>query len=409
MKKIFCLLFTMIFFLGGFMLSGEFFGEEPSDGPIADTVKAIWISQYDIKNVLTLDGHQRDVSQARDMISEIFDNCAALGFNTVFLQVRPNGDSLYPSEIFASSSYAVGQYGGEFAYDPFEIAVSAARERGLSVHAWINPLRLMKTDELLRLDPQNILRRWYDGGKYIREHEGRLYLDPAYPEVRELVAEGALEAAKKYDIDGVHMDDYFYPHGIGEEFDVVSYSELGGGLELANFRRKNTTELIRCIGDALRSHSPRLLFGISPGGNLETLFNTDYVDIEKLCADGDVDYICPQIYFGMEHETHAFDEVYMRFAAIPRAAEVRLFVGITLGKAESASLGIGDKYAGSGKNEWLESRRVLADCLEFLKENGSSDGISVFCYQYFFDPVSGAKNKNTEEELASFLPVWKDF
>lgn len=406
MKKFFCSLFALLFFFTGV----AFVGKQFSDKPVAptdekETMKAIWISQYDIKNVLV----SRQKTEVRRMLGVIFDNCVSLGFDTVILQVRPNGDSLYPSEIFAPSAYAVGEYGGEFSYDPFAAAVELARERGLSVHAWINPLRLMKPNEIVKIDPHNILRRWYAENKYIVEHEGRLYLDPAYPEVRDLIADGALEVARKYDIDGVHMDDYFYPHGISENFDNASYSMFGGALSLPDFRRENITKLVQNINVSLKSYSPDLIFGISPGGNLETLFNTDYADVEEWCRGGYLDYLCPQIYFGMEHETHAFDEVYLRWRSISRSENVELFVGITFGKAENASMGIGDKYAGTGKNEWLDSRRVLADCLDFLKENGEPDGIFVFCYQYFFDPVSGEKNKKTEEELDNFLPVWKDF
>ncbi len=402
MKKLFCIILAIA------ALSGVLFFMKNEKTEEKKTVRAIWISQYDISSVLTENGHQRNESNVRAMLDTVFDNCISLGFNTVFLQVRPNGDSLYPSELFAPSVYAVGTYGNEFSYDPFAIAVASASSLGLSVHAWINPLRLMRTEELARLDESNILRSWHDSGEYIFEHEGRLYLDPAYPEVRSYIAAGALEVASHYDIDGVHMDDYFYPHEIGD-IDAASYKKFGASLSLADFRRDNVTKLIMEINSALKSHSHDLTFGISPGGNLETLYNTDYADVARWCDGGYIDYICPQIYFGLEHETHAFDELYLRWAAIPRDANVKLYVGITFGKAEAASLGIGDKYAGTGQNEWINNRRVLADCLEFLKKSGAPDGISVFCYQYLFDPVSGEKNDKTEAELDSFLPVWKDF
>ena len=374
-------------------------------------VRAIWISQYDLSPILTENGAQRKKDDFCKKAARMLDNCVLLGFDTVMLQTRPNGDSLYPSELFCPSAYAVGAYGKDFSYDPIEILVALCRERGLSVHAWINPLRL--TRELEMREGFAVEKWWsdpYKKGRYVVLHEGRLYFNPAYAEVRRLIADGAVEVLARYSLDGVHMDDYFYPHGIGEGFDTEAYKSFGSGRTLAEFRRNNISSLVSEIYSAVKAVNENALFGISPSGNLETVYSTDYADVYGWCAKkGYIDYICPQIYFGMEHETWDFAKTLEKWEAVVSSDSVKLFVGITFGKAQNGSLGIEDKYAGSGCREWINSRRVLADCLEFAKERAELDGVFVFCYQYFYDPVSGEENENISEELENFLPVWKDF
>ncbi len=386
----------------------------PSQSEEKAFTKAIWLSQYDLAPIYTSGNGQRKKDEFCELVGIMLDNCIELGFDTVIVQVRPNGDSMYPSKYFCASRYVTGQYGKDLEYDPFELIVSLCRIRGISVHAWINPLRLMSESQLLQISPDNILRKWWDNeetrGKYVVEFEDRLYLNPAYSEVRRLIADGASEIVDRYSVDGVHMDDYFYPHGIGEEFDCAAYELCGTVLNLGDWRRENISSLVSLIYSSVKAKDENAIFGISPGGNINTVFTTDYANIYEWCAKkGYIDYICPQIYFGMKHETQSFDATYKKWESIVTENTVSLYVGITFGKAESASLGIGDQYAGSGYDEWINSRRVLADCLLFLREREALDGICVFCYQYFFDPVTGVENENIADELENFIPVWKEF
>ena len=372
--------------------------------------KAVWLSQYDLCDVYSDGSEQRRAGEFSALVGEMLDNCVSLGFDSVIVQVRPNGDSMYPSAIFCPSSYVVGGYGEKFEYDPFSIIVSLAKARGLSVHAWVNPLRLMTLSQIESIGDDYIIGKWWrDGekrGKYIVEFEGRLYLNPAYAEVRSLIADGAAEVARKYPIDGVHIDDYFYPHGISSDFDDEAYALCANGVPLLEWRRENISVLVKAMRDSVKSVREELLFGVSPGGNLSTAYALDCADVYKWCASDEyVDYICPQIYFGLEHETCAFDATYEKWESIV-GPEVELYVGITLGKAVNGSLGIADSYAGSGRAEWIESKRVLADCLEFLKNKSSLCGIAVFCYGYFYDPVSGEPNGAVGAELENFLPVF---
>ena len=375
--------------------------------------RALWISQYDMAGVYLDGGRQRETYEYTKLCRQIVDNCVSLGFDTLIVQLRPNGDSIYPSELFPPSRYAVGAYGGEFEYDPFSPLLEAARERGLEVHGWINPFRLMTAAELGEVDGRYLIKKWWDDpktrGRLAVEHGGRLYLNPAYPEVRELISDGAAEIMEKYALDGLHIDDYFYPHGIGADFDAEAYAELSGGLGLADWRRENVSETVKMLYGAVKSADPCALFGVSPGGNIDTAFNTDYADIYKWCGEaGYIDYICPQIYFGLEHGTWDFASTYEKWEAAVTCPDVELFVGMTLGKAVNGELGIADPYAGSGGREWIERKDVVKRCLELVRHEKRATGVAFFCYQYLFDPVSGEPNPALARELENFLPVWRE-
>ena len=132
-----------------------------------------------------------------------------------------------------------------------------------------------------------------------------------------------------------------------------------------------------------------------------------YADVYKWCAhQGYVDYICPQIYFGFEHATQAFDMNVDKWNSIITADSVDLWIGMTLGKAFDGSLGVEDRYAGTepGKTEWINNRDVLRRCLEKTFSAEKCTGASYFCYQYFWDPISGVEVAETREERENLLP-----
>ena len=251
-----------------------------------------------------------------------------------------------------------------------EILVGLAHNAGLSIHAWINPLRAMSSEDIKKIDDSYKIKQWYlqeeTHGKYIVEYSGKYYLNPAYKEVRNLITDGAGEALTKYDFDGLHMDDYFYPT-TDDYFDKEAYKDYqtgGGRLTLADFRREALSELVSDLYNTTKKINADLLFGISPSGIIDTVYNSQYADVYLWCSrPGYVDYICPQVYFGMEHETYDFISVCNTYSDIIKNPEVGLVVGMSFGKAFS---GI-DNYAGIGKYEWQKYDDIMARCLTYTK------------------------------------------
>lgn len=370
--------------------------------------KAIWLSQYDLWDVYLSNGTQRDRDDFTARMAQILDNIGANGFNTVLLQVRPNGDSMYPSAYYPMSKYVVGEYGREASYDPVEIIVALAKERKLSIHAWINPMRCMKTEELEALDASWQLRKWYEDpqcrGTYIVQSGTFWYLNPAYEEVRQLILDGAAELLEEYAFDGLHMDDYFYPT-TDVAFDEAVYGELGSGRSLEEFRRENLNLLVSALYTATKSSGEGKLFGISPAGNITTVYNSQYADVYTWCSEpGYIDYICPQVYFGMEHQNFDFVTVCNTWQSIISEEHVALIIGMTFEKALSQE----DPYAGTGRDEWKEHQDVLRRCLEYTVSLPKCRGISAFSYQHFYSPVTGEPVAGTAQEREQFIPLLQE-
>jgi len=386
---------------------------ESSPPEDVNDIKAIWLSQYDMFPIYTDGNTQRNQDGYSDLIDTVLNNLLSYGFNTVFLQIRPNGDSMYPSDLFPMSRYAVAAYGKEASYDPVEILVKAAHKKGLQIHAWINPLRLMTSSEITQVSNRYLIRQWHDdparNGTYIVEYNNRYYLNPAYPEVRQLILDGASEIFRKYAFDGLHMDDYFYPSE-DAAFDSAAYSayiQSGGSLSLADYRRSNMNQVVKALYDVTKSAAGNAVFGISPAGNIDNVYNKQFADVYTWCSEsGYIDYICPQVYFGLEHGSHDFKSVCQTWSGIIKNPAIDMLVGMTLEKTISEY----DAYAKTeaGKYEWRNHKDIIARCLRHTQTLPLCRGVSLFSYYLMFDPLAGSVNPETEEEVSNFLPVFKN-
>ena len=156
-------------------------------------------------------------------------------------------------------------------------------ERDLSVHAWINPYRLMKPEEILLIDDGYPVKDLYSQGR-LREVDGRLYLDPSDPDARALIVNGAKELLEAYAFDGLHIDDYFYPTQ-SEDFDREAFEQSGFD-DLAEFRTESVNALVSALYKAVKGVDPALVFGVSPAGNLSTLKEVYYADAERVVLGG---------------------------------------------------------------------------------------------------------------------------
>lgn len=370
-------------------------------------MKALWISQFDMASVYASGARQRDKEEFTKLLQRILDNAASNHYNTIIYQVRPYADSMYPSDVCPPCSMVTGTYANEHEYDPFEILVSEAHERGFSVQAWINPMRAMLVKEIRYVSDKYRIRQWYNDtqlrARYLPVVSDRVYLNIGEPAVRELIVDGAKELLSRYDVDGLHMDDYFYPT-TDPSFDRVSYGEYtknGGKGDIARYRKTVLSELVHSLYEAVKESGEGRIFGISPAGNMQTVINSHYADVRTWCSDdGYIDYICPQVYFGFEHATVPFDKTCEKWQSIIKNDNVDLIIGMSLGKAKSGV----DNYAGSGKNEWSEHKDILQRCLQFTETLPKCKGVAYFCYQYFYDPVSGAEERSTKRERDNFVP-----
>ena len=309
----------------------------------------------------------KSADEFRAAVRELYSEAKRESVNTVYLHVRPNGDAYYKSEIFPKGISLDGDY------DPFQIMLEEAHKLGLSVHAWINPLRLQTTSVMETVPDNFITKQWASdpNSRIVREVNGRFYLNPAREETAEILRQSVDEIVSQYDVDGIHIDDYFYPT-TDPQFDSVEF-EASGSSDLSEWRTDNISRLVRTIYDTVKSKDDRILFGISPQGSISNNYNTQYADV-KLWAGSDdyCDYIVPQIYYGFRNSTNPFAETLAQWESLT-GENVNLIIGLAAYKQ-----GKYDKWAGvSGEQEWIEESDVIQRQIE-LVEKSSADGYALY-------------------------------
>lgn len=348
-------------------------------------VKGIWISYLDIMEMSsgTENGFRSEIAAA-------YDNCAALGINTVFVHVRSHGDAYYNSDIFPRTKYMSGSY------DPLPIMIEEAHKRNLSFQAWINPLRMNAEKDISRGYGYAVYD-WAGTEKMVKVGS-YYYLNPAYSDVIELIARGAAEIVANYDVDGLHIDDYFYPT-TDAYFDGSAFMESGSG-SVSDFRINNCNRLVSSLYSAVKTANPSALFGVSCQGNMENNYNEQYADVEGWVKnDGYLDYIMPQIYFGFNNSTQPFAECVRRWDNLAAKGNVPLIVGIT-----AAKIGTEDVWAGAGRNEWLTDSSILRRQALEAAETLSYGGVCLFRYRLLFEP-DGSVRTQTESEVSDLKSV----
>lgn len=331
--------------------------------------RAVWVSylewqQVDFSTPETFSGD----------IAVILDNIRNLGATVVLAQVRPFGDALYPSSYYPFSHLCTGQQGRDPGYDPLALLVQAAHDRGLALEAWVNPYRIQAglTPALCGTSPAKLHPDW------VKYTDTGAYLDPANTAVRQYIADAVGELCANYDVDGIHFDDYFYPT-TDPAFDAADYAASGTALTWDDWRRENVNALVELCHATARRYGVR--FGVAPVGDPEQNYALQYSDAARWLRQGTVDYLMPQLYWGQEYvkdgdTSHSLARLAGAWAALPRAAGVRLYAGLG-----AYRIGAGDgSDAGS---EWV-SGRALADQLNLLDRLGVQ-GAGLYRYASLFD------------------------
>lgn len=331
--------------------------------------RAVWVSY--------LEWQQMDFSTPETFsgdIAVILDNIRNLGATVVLAQVRPFGDALYPSSYYPFSHLCTGQQGRDPGYDPLALLVQAAHDRGLALEAWVNPYRIQAglTPALCDASPAKLHPDW------VKYTDTGAYLDPANTAVRQYIADAVGELCANYDVDGIHFDDYFYPT-TDPAFDAADYAASGTALTQDDWRRENVNALVELCHATARRYGVR--FGVAPVGDPEQNYALQYSDAARWLRQGTVDYLMPQLYWGQEYvkdgdTSHSLARLAGAWAALPRAAGVRLYAGLG-----AYRIGAGDgSDAGS---EWV-SGHALADQLNLLDRLGVQ-GAGLYRYASLFD------------------------
>ena len=271
---------------------------------------------------------RRDLSTAEQKaeLVAILERAAKIGLNAVIFQVRPACDALYPSQLEPWSEYLTGTMGRppEPFYDPLAFAIEEAHKRGLELHAWFNPYRARHSNARSPIAANHISKT---RPQLVRQYGSYLWLDPGEREVQEHSLNVVLDVVKRYDVDGVHFDDYFYPYkesANGRELDFPDEaswkaSGAGGKLERDDWRRENVNRFIQNVYKSVKATKPWVKFGVSPFGIWRPgqpaqikgfdAYNQLYADARHWLVNGWVDYFTPQLYWAIEPKEQSFPEL----------------------------------------------------------------------------------------------------
>lgn len=296
-------------------------------------------------SVRNLDWPSSDDLSAEEQQAELRDLLDAtddMGLNAVFLQVRPTADALYASDLEPWARYLSGTQGGDPGYDPLEFAIEEAHSRGLELHAWFNPYRVGWQDDDLDhlIDDHPAVRN--EDWMITRNDEG--YLDPGNPDVRDWVGDVVLDVVDRYDVDGVHFDDYFYPYpGEGGEFDDdASWEAHGDDFDSRGaWRRDNVNQLLADIHTRIDETKPWVQFGVSPfgvwrndsddsdGSDTRALQSYDdiYADTRAWIDNEWVDYVIPQLYWERGFDAADYEELVPWWSDLVEGSDVDLYIG----------------------------------------------------------------------------------
>ncbi len=278
-------------------------------------IRGVWIATVANIDWPTQKGLSSE-NQKQEMIN-LLDNVRKYNMNTVVFQIRPTADAFYKSKFEPYSHWLTGDQGQDPGYDPLQFTIDECHKRGLNIHVWLNPYRINNDtvgyntyakDHIMNKHPEWVIN--YGKAKYF---------NPGLDEVREFTCNVVKDIVSNYDIDAIHMDDYFYPYKIaGQEFpDSITFAKHSRGFkDVGDWRRNNVNLIIKEINETIKSVKPWVEFGISPfaiwrnktedprGSDTRAMTNYDglYADILLWQEKGWIDYVLPQLYFNIGYE-----------------------------------------------------------------------------------------------------------
>ena len=344
-------------------------------------------------------GHFSDPPQKqKEDLRHLLDALHRAGINAVFFQVRPECDALYRSKYEPWSYWLSGKQGQppEPFYDPLQFAIQEAHKRGMELHAWFNPYRAERVIGLYPLAANHVVKAHPEWILSFTEKGGKLrILNPGIPEVRQYVTRVVMDVVKRYDIDGVHFDDYFYPYPNNDiartNKDSLTFAKYKHGdasdSSIASWRRENVNILMRMIHDSIRATKPFVKFGVSPFGIYRKgqpqgirgmdAYEKIYCDPLAWLHDRSVDYLTPQLYWRIGGEQD-FEKLLNWWADQTAKEKRHLYVGHIFGRRFS--------------------QKELPEQLKLVRKNKKAQGDVYFSAKHFAMNTLGFDKRVREKE-----------
>ena len=420
-QRLYRLCYMVVAMMSLLFASSVFSGHPPQLRQSSDTeIKGAWVATVSNLNWPSRSGLSIEQQQAEAV--KILDRAKEIGFNMIVFQVRPTGDAFYKSDYFPWAQCLTGTQGKDPGYDPLAYWVEESHKRGMDLHAWVNPYRLSNRGGGEKPD-LSLFSEDHPAHKHpdwvIAYADNKIYFDPGIPECRKYIVDAAIEIVKKYDVDGIHMDDYFYPYPVSAQNtagrnavvpfpDDKSFDVYGNGMERNAWRRNNVNLMVKEIHDGIQSVKSDVQFGISPfgiwrnkandpsGSETSGLQSYDalHADTKFWIENGDIDYITPQIYWNIGFRVADY-EILLKWWGdlVSKHPSVRMYVGQA-----------GHRVGGQAGTPWEGSDEIVRQ-ITMNRANPSASGQILFGWPTIASNKGGVadqlKRLFTEETVAA--------
>ena len=343
--------------------------------PKTEEKRAVFISYIELGNNI----RGKSESTMKKTIDNMLDTAKSYGFNMIILQVRSFSDAIYKSSIYPSSRSVVNTEGEVLPFDILKYFIKVAHQKDLELHAWVNPYRITNTKDINLISTSNPAYNMLNSTD-VEVMDNGIYYNPASSKVESLILDGIEEIITNYDVDGIHFDDYFYPDS--STIDSNEYNkalEKDRNLSLQEFRLNVISSLVKKTYNLIKDYDKEILFGISPDGNIENNYNSNYVDtITFVTKEGYLDYIMPQVYYGFLNSIKPFEETIKSWNNLI-TIDIDLIPALAFYKSGNV-----DKYAKEGVNEWIEYNNIISREVMLSRSLSNYSGFAIFRYDSIF-------------------------
>lgn len=331
--------------------------------------KGVFISYIDYSKL-----KGKNEKEQKQIINNMIEKTNNLGLNTIILQVRPFADAIYESKIFPISD--IVSENKKLNFDILKYFINKSKEKNIKIYAWVNPYRISN----------NINKT----STFIEEHkdiiciENGIYLNPSKEESLKLILKG-IEELTKYDISAIIYDDYFYP-------DISCDKENIN--DIKTFRINIINNLLKETNKIIKKNNKNISFGISPSGNIENNLNNEYLDLEQVINNKYIDFVIPQLYYGFNNQNKPFIKTLKTW----NNYNINMYIALSLYKS-----GTIDKFAGTGRNEWIENDNILKRQIIVSRNFSNYQGFFIFRYSY----LEENNNLNLKNEINNIEKIIK--
>lgn len=396
MKKylVIIIIFFSIFFIYNNTNKKEIKKENIDKNKKIEEKQAIFISYIELQKYIG----NKDSKTSMDNIDKIINNLDDSNFNMIILQVRSFADAIYKSKYYPYSKGILNNKGSIPDYDILKYFIEKSHNKNIEVHAWINPYRIRNDNDTEKLDKDSIIYKWLNTNNVNISDKG-IFFNPASSEVQKLITDGIEELIDNYKIDGIHFDDYFYS---SDSIDIENYNEYikSNNISKEDYHLQMVNDLVKEVYKVTKKN--KILFGISPEGNINNNYTKNYADVKRWAASNEyVDYLMPQIYYGFNNEAQPFYDVINTWNNLTKKSNVRIMPALALYKS-----GEKDKYAKSGEDEWIENDNILMRQILISRNITSYEGFAIFRYDSMFS--EDITSKTVLNEIKNIKSITKE-